>query len=520
MTVFLKSISVKLRIAFIVMLSILCLLVFLLFDYLQFSKVSTLLDNMYDHPVTVSKAVNQIELNIVLIHREMKDIALGKDLKTAESVVEELHDDTLKRFDILHDRFLGDLDEIQKLEQLFIDWAPIRQKVFNYRSLNRPDLAYNITISEGANHIQRLTAVVSSIKHFAENKLDNFYKDTKYAAFKNLSLVLILTALAIIMFLIASYFVAQSINSQLEKLSSFSKQVSEGDLSAEIEITGNNEIDDLSKDVVIMRDSLKQQIFKTQTSNKQLLESEKLAALGGLVAGVAHEVNTPLGISITATSVIKDIRDDLLEAFKSQTLTSAQFEDLMERLTISSDMLDENLNRGTRLIHDFKLTAVDQITDSKCSFNLKEILKALLSSLYPETRKVPVVPVLMGNDEVMMISHPGAITQIVSNLVVNSARHAFFDQSEPDINISFRESGNNIILEYRDNGCGIDSSLHEKVFEPFFSTNRANGLGLNLVDTLIHERLKGNMSFTSSRGQGVHFVFTIPQELENENGLV
>lgn len=515
-----RKISVKARIGIIISLSIVCILASLVINLVQYNRLGNLVEMIYDHPVTVSNAIDEIALNIELINREMKDITQGNDVTQAEREISRLHRETLGHYEVLKDRYLGDPSEIKKLRQLFLDWEPIRQKVFNYRSLNRPELAYQVTTTESAVHIERLTRVVNDIKLFADNKLKSFYADTISETQKGMVLISFIAVATIVLFVTCSYAVLLSINHQLNKLSRFSKQVAKGDLLADLDVSGENEIDQLGRDMLSMRESLKQQIYKNETQNKHLVESEKLATLGGLVAGVAHEMNTPLGISITATSVIQDLRDELKESFQNQTLTSHQFEELMERLTISSDMLAENLNKGTRLIHDFRLTAIDQVSNTCCSFNIKEILKALMSSMYPETRKVPVVPLVTGSEELMMNSLPGSITQFLSNLIVNSVQHAFYDQPEPEIEISFRESGKNIVLEYRDNGCGIPESLHEKVFEPFYSSSKRtgkNGLGLNLVQSLVHDRLKGNMSFTSSPGQGVHFVFTLPKELNYDD---
>ncbi|MCX9476527.1 HAMP domain-containing histidine kinase, partial [Vibrio cholerae] len=162
-----------------------------------------------------------------------------------------------------------------------------------------------------------------------------------------------------------------------------------------------------------------------------LIESEKLAALGGLVAGVAHEVNTPLGIAVTASSVIIETTKELNDAFANQTLTSQQFSELMQRLNDTNTMLENNLNRAAKLIRDFKQTAVDQVSESRSQFSIYQVLSALIASLHPETRKIPVVPKLEGDERLMMNSLPGVLTQIVSNLVMNSINHAFSNTPNP-----------------------------------------------------------------------------------------
>lgn len=262
---------------------------------------------------------------------------------------------------------------------------------------------------------------------------------------------------------------------------------------------------------------LKQSMQQLQETQSQLIESEKLAALGGLVAGVAHEVNTPLGIAVTATSVINDIKNELNKAFAEQTLTSSQFSSLMLRMNDTTQMLESNLNRAAKLVRDFKQTAVDQVSESRSQFSIHQVLHALIASLHPETRKVPVIPKIEGDETITMNSLPGVLTQIVSNLVMNSINHAFAQQPNPEITIRFYQQQDNIILEYLDNGCGVAPALHHKIFEPFYTTKRGqggSGLGLNLVFNLMKQKLNGQLLFESEIGQGVHYTFTLPKTLD------
>ncbi|WP_217564515.1 PAS domain-containing sensor histidine kinase [Vibrio cholerae] len=261
---------------------------------------------------------------------------------------------------------------------------------------------------------------------------------------------------------------------------------------------------------------LENSIEQLKATQNQLIESEKLAALGGLVAGVAHEVNTPLGIAVTASSVIIETTKELNDAFANQTLTSQQFSELMQRLNDTNTMLENNLNRAAKLIRDFKQTAVDQVSESRSQFSIYQVLSALIASLHPETRKTPVVPQLEGDERLMMNSLPGVLTQIVSNLVMNSINHAFSNTPNPTIIISFYQQDEDVILDYKDNGCGVEQKLHHKIFEPFFTTKRGrggSGLGLNLVFNLATQKLMGKLNFSSNVGEGVHYVFTFPRVL-------
>lgn len=278
--------------------------------------------------------------------------------------------------------------------------------------------------------------------------------------------------------------------------------------------------DNLELTVQERTQELNQSLIQLKSAQNHLIESEKLAALGGLVAGVAHEVNTPLGISVTATSVIHEATNTLATTFKDQTLTTEQFQEQIEKLSSGSNLLEHNLNRAANLIKDFKQTAVDQVSESREQFNIHQTLSALIASIHPVTKKVPVEPILDGDSAITMNSLPGVITQIVSNLVMNSINHAFENIASPEIYIGFKEDNDNgnIILEYKDNGKGVPEHLHKKIFEPFFTTKRGkggSGLGLNLVYNLVNQKLKGSLIFESKEGEGVYYKITLPKVLED-----
>ncbi|WP_038184596.1 sensor histidine kinase [Vibrio rhizosphaerae] len=266
-------------------------------------------------------------------------------------------------------------------------------------------------------------------------------------------------------------------------------------------------------------DELAQNMEQLKQAQTQLIQSEKFTALGGLVAGVAHEVNTPLGIAVTATSVVADIRKTLEESFHNQTLTTHQFKELTQRLNLSVDLLKSNLTRASGLMQNFKQTAVDQISESQSQFNVYQVLQALIDSISPETRKVPVTPELEGDKDLMMNSFPGGLTQVIANLLINSTRHAFTNgnqQTEPQIVIRFYTEEESVIFEYLDNGVGIPEDLHQKIFEPFYTTQRGHGgsgLGLSLVFNLVTQQLQGTLQFASTPGQGLHYWLKLPKQL-------
>lgn len=262
---------------------------------------------------------------------------------------------------------------------------------------------------------------------------------------------------------------------------------------------------------------LSESLAELEAAKDHLIQSEKMAALGGLVAGVAHEVNTPLGIAVTAASVLSETLAELKRQFEAKTLTSASFEKLVGHALDGNVMLVNNIDRAARLISDFKKTAVDQISEARCEFGVRSTLAALIASLHPETRRVQVEPKLICPDDVVMKSLPGVLTQVVSNLVVNSVRHAFGGSiAKPEITIVVSGDGDNVELEYRDNGLGVPAELHQKIFEPFYTSKRGqggSGLGLNIVYNLITRKLRGQLSFESVVGEGVCFRLRVPRVL-------
>lgn len=253
-----------------------------------------------------------------------------------------------------------------------------------------------------------------------------------------------------------------------------------------------------------------------QTAQAQLIESEKLAALGGLVAGVAHEVNTPLGIAVTAGSVLEECLDEMQKQFNEETLTAEGLQQHILTAQDSYQMLNSNINRATKLIADFKMTAVDQLSEKCCEFDVAEVLSALVTSLHPETKKIPVNLDLECPKNITMVSLPGVLTQVISNLIVNSVRHAFDGVNSPKIQINVRFDKEKILIEYQDNGVGIPVEIQPRIFEPFFTTKRGqggSGLGLNIVYNLVTRKLLGRLEFYSKVGEGTTFKLILPDNL-------
>ena len=257
-------------------------------------------------------------------------------------------------------------------------------------------------------------------------------------------------------------------------------------------------------------DQLEQTVI---TRTTQLLESEKMAALGNLVAGVAHEVNTPLGISITASTALLENMQNIETVMQQGKLSENLFVDFLAENKELLSLLNNNLSRAAELVRNFKKTAVDHSDKNMHLFDLEESVRYLLLSLTPETNKVNVQISLDIPTELSIYSYPSAWTQIISNLVLNSCLHAFEKSLQPQIDLQICQQNNAIYLNYQDNGCGIPKENLNKVILPFFTTKRGyggTGLGLSIVYNLVNEQLNGSMVIESEEGKGVLLKITCP----------
>lgn len=249
-------------------------------------------------------------------------------------------------------------------------------------------------------------------------------------------------------------------------------------------------------------------------SRSRLLESEKMAALGRLVAGVTHEINTPVGIGVTAASHLQDKVRQIRAAYEGGAMTRREFEDFLRDADETAGMVLSNLNKASRLIRGFKGVAVDQSDDARREFDLAGYLDEILISLRPRLKRAPVKVVLECPDGVVVDSYPGALSQIVSNLVMNSLNHAFPEGRRGRITIGVEAAGDEVRLTYADDGAGMAPDVLDKIYEPFFTTRRGkggSGLGMHVVYTAVTGTLDGRIACESAPGAGTVFRITFPR---------
>jgi signal transduction histidine kinase/purine-cytosine permease-like protein len=257
---------------------------------------------------------------------------------------------------------------------------------------------------------------------------------------------------------------------------------------------------------------LEQTLHNLQQAEAHLIQTEKMAALGGLVAGIAHEVNTPIGVGVTAASLLVEKAIAFSNLFKSGTIKRSDLEKFLDIAQQSSRLTLTNLERAAQMIQSFKQVAVDQSSESKRAFKLKAYLEEVLLQLSPKLKVSKHTVEVKGDPYLTLNSYPGAFSQIVTNLVMNSLLHAYQPDQQGRITLVFRQTEEQIIFEYSDDGQGIPSEDLSKIFEPFFTTKRGqggSGLGLHIVYNLVSQKLGGTIQCESQPGIGTKFVIKL-----------
>jgi len=261
--------------------------------------------------------------------------------------------------------------------------------------------------------------------------------------------------------------------------------------------------------------ALQDSMNKLNIAQTSLIESEKMAAIGGLVAGVAHEINTPLGISITAVSNLVETTEKLTQNFELNQVSRKELSHYLEGAKLSAELINNNLQRSADLVSNFKLVAVDQSNSDLRLYEVKKYTNKILSSLQSELKNKRCTLTLSCDDEVKLWGDPSVLTQVITNLVMNSIIHAFENTDQRNINIEITTTEQFMVLNYKDSGCGIGQQERDKIFEPFFTTRRAkgsSGLGMHIVFNLVTQSLKGTIDCVSNVGNGTEFILKFPAD--------
>ncbi|MFQ1743885.1 ATP-binding protein [Aeromonas veronii] len=249
-------------------------------------------------------------------------------------------------------------------------------------------------------------------------------------------------------------------------------------------------------------------------AQQTLVESEKMASLGSLVAGVAHEINTPIGISVTASSYLQERVADFKSHIDSKQLSRSYLNEFTVNLDESMQLLQSNLRRASELIASFKQVAVDQSSEARYNFSLADNLHQVVVSLGHKLKKSQCEVDIQCDPKLSIFSFPGSFTQIYSNLILNSINHGFDSWDKPKkITIKVEQQGEELFIDYSDNGRGIPPEILPRIFDPFVTSKRGqggSGLGTHIIYNLVVQLLKGRISCASEPGQGAQFHIRLP----------
>jgi len=253
---------------------------------------------------------------------------------------------------------------------------------------------------------------------------------------------------------------------------------------------------------------LKSSVLELKRAQEMLLNTEKMASLGSLSAEISHEINTPIGVSITSTTYLADILQNIIRDIDNDSLSKRAFLEFSKNANHSIELLLTNLNRASDLITSFKQVAVDQTSNKLRKITLAKYLAEIIQSLGPKLRKTKHIITIDCPENIIIYTHAGAIAQIITNLVINSILHGFEDITQGEINISVTLNEKLVHIHYQDNGHGIAKDKLPLLFDPFYTTKASSGgtgLGTHIIYNLVTDTLNGSIEAHSEEGKGLSF---------------
>lgn len=288
-----------------------------------------------------------------------------------------------------------------------------------------------------------------------------------------------------------------------------------GRMARAVEVFRQNAIEKqrAEQDLVAAKNRAETALAHLRETQQSLVEAEKLAALGGLVAGVAHEVNNPIGISLTVASTLSRRIDDFAAAVERGELRRSRLTEFVQGSREAASQLSLNLQRAGEMIQAFKQVAVDRSHAERRAFDLAEATDQIVASLRPTLRHAPVRLSVSVPPGIVLDSYPGPYGQVVTNLFINAITHAFPGGRGGEVRIDAQVEGEVVLLSFRDNGVGMSADVQRRAFDPFFTTRRGQGgtgLGLNIVFNIVTRRLGGRISLSSTPGVGTTFHMVLP----------
>ncbi len=350
-------------------------------------------------------------------------------------------------------------------------------------------------------------------------------------------LLAIIALQLLVSFVLIGAWLSRRVLKPLETLRASANRIAEGDLQSAVPTLHNDEFGQLSEKLDAMRDSLAQSVArleerveertyalkavntrlqttldKLQRMQNLLVQSEKLASLGSLVAGVAHELNTPIGTGVTVISTITDKCIELRRQI-DQGIRRSQLDAMLDDIEKASVLAQSSLQRAARLIHDFKQVAVDQTSSRRREFEMHEMLREMMVAVHLRYKHGPVGIEVVAPPGIVMNSYPGILEQVLTNLIDNAIIHGAEGRSDCVVTLTATLQDSRAMLTVDDNGNGISPENLARIFDPFFTTQLGkggSGLGLSIVYGLVTGILGGHIAVESVPGRGTKFTLDLP----------
>ncbi len=251
-----------------------------------------------------------------------------------------------------------------------------------------------------------------------------------------------------------------------------------------------------------------------QRATDELVQSEKLAALGSLVAGISHELNTPLGNALVTTSAMQDAISELTRAMAEGSLKKSAFDGFVERFRAGTELTARSVERAVNLVASFKQVSVDQASERRRQFDVAQVVTEVIDTMRPNLKHKPFTLRLEASAGIIMDSFPGPLGQVLINLVTNAMTHAFEGRSSGEILVEVKAPvGQRVQVSVSDDGCGISPEHLGQIFDPFFTTklgHGGSGLGLSISHRIVTRLLGGHITVQSVAGRGTRFDLDLP----------
>ena len=260
---------------------------------------------------------------------------------------------------------------------------------------------------------------------------------------------------------------------------------------------------------------LSQALDTLKRTQHDLIASEKMASLGSLVAGIAHELNTPIGNSLLAATSLSDRVAGFRGQLEDGTLKRSVLNEHLADVALACGLISGSLHRAANLIASFKQVAVDQTNDERRAFDLRNVLEDTLATFTPRLRRANCAAKVEVEGTLNLHSYPGSLCQVINNLITNALVHAFEQRPSAAIAIRAREAGAEVVIDFADDGVGMADEVLHRVFDPFFTTRMGRGgtgLGMNIVYNIVTGVLGGRIDIATALGQGTTITIAIPKQ--------